>query len=239
MKCLSYNIHHGVGLDEKLSLGRIANLIKDAEATIIGLQEVDRFFGERSQFQDQGLELAKQLDFHFTYGANINEPPLSGHTENRQYGNALLSKYPIVEVENISLPTLDPEPRGVIKALLDVHGVSVCVMNTHLSLDKESQQLQIQRLIELISTAKSPVILMGDFNAEVNNEEIKTLLTQTNLTDCFAGIEQNQTFPADAPTSRIDYIFMKGLQTKQSYVLQGEGSDHLPIVTEINFTKGG
>lgn len=234
---MSYNIHHGVGLDDQLSLERIAHLMKEAEATIIGLQEVDRFFGERSEFQDQSLALANQLGFHFAYGANINEPPINGQTENSQYGNTILSKYPIVKVENISLPTFDEEPRGVLRAVLDVDGAFMHVLNTHLSLKEETQQQQIKRLIELIMEAKDPVILMGDFNADADNGGIKKLLAQTYLTDCLAEIEPNQTYPADAPETRLDYIFTKGVRNKQSYVIQQEGSDHLPIMTEINFNN--
>lgn len=48
---MSYNIHHGVGLDNQLSLERIAGVIRDAGADIVGLQEVDRFYGERSGFR--------------------------------------------------------------------------------------------------------------------------------------------------------------------------------------------
>ncbi len=232
---MSYNIHHGVGLDEKLSLERIANLIKNTGATIIGLQEVDCSFGERSEFQDQSLELAEQLGFYFTYGANIDEPPLEGHSENRQYGNAILSKYPIKEAENISLPTLDEEPRGVIKALLDVHGTPLHVLNTHLSLDKKSQQHQIEKLIELVEGMEGPILMTGDFNAEPNSEEINKLLAHTNFTDCFTEVEENESFPADAPTCRIDYIFAKGIQNNHSFVVHQEGSDHLPIVAEISF----
>ncbi|WP_212974265.1 endonuclease/exonuclease/phosphatase family protein [Bacillus sp. J14TS2] len=234
---MSYNIHHGVGLDEQLSTERIGEVMKMAEATIIGLQEVDRFFGERSKFQDQSLALANQLGFHFAYGANIDEPPVNGQTENSQYGNAILSKYPIVDAENITLPTLDEEPRGVLKAVLDVDGAFMHILNTHLSLNEETRQQQIKKLIELIVDAKDPVILMGDFNADADNEGIKSLLAETHLTDCLGEIEPNQTYPADAPTTRLDYIFTKGIQNKQSYVIQQEGSDHLPIMTEINFNN--
>ncbi|MGG4342090.1 endonuclease/exonuclease/phosphatase family protein [Paenibacillus lautus] len=58
---MSYNIHHGVGLDEQLSLQRIAEVIRDSGAEIVVLQEVDRFYGERSDFQDQAKELAGLL----------------------------------------------------------------------------------------------------------------------------------------------------------------------------------
>lgn len=72
---MSYNIHHGVGIDGQLSLQRIADVIRDSGAEIVGLQEVDRHYGERSDFKDQAKELADLLGYHYAYGANLDLEP--------------------------------------------------------------------------------------------------------------------------------------------------------------------
>jgi len=232
MKIMSFNIHHGRGLDEILSLKRIAEIIREADATVVGLQEVDRHFGERSEFQDQAKELAKLLNFNYVYGPNINVQTTGG--EVKQYGNAILSIYPILESENIPLTRYEEEPRGCLKATIDSNGVHLNVFNTHLSLDAISRMKQIDELIELTSHDRGPSVLMGDFNAEPESEEIKKLLKDTNFTDCFSNIERNESFPADGPNIRIDYIFTSTeLVSFDEKVINRKGSDHLPIVAML------
>jgi len=99
---MSYNIHHGVGLDGELDIARVAKVMKDANADIIGLQEVDRFYGDRSDYQDQIKKLATLLGYHYVYGANLNLAPAEGQVENRQYGTGILSKYPIIDQRTFS-----------------------------------------------------------------------------------------------------------------------------------------
>ncbi len=72
----TYNIHHAEGVDGRLDLPRIANELKKTKADVIGLQEVDRHFGVRSEFVDQAQRLAKRLDMDVVYGANLDLEPL-------------------------------------------------------------------------------------------------------------------------------------------------------------------
>ena len=77
VKVMSYNIHHAVGEDNVLDLERIAKVIEDSGAEIIGLQEVDNHWSERSNFEDQAKWLADRLGMHYTYAANLDRDPLS------------------------------------------------------------------------------------------------------------------------------------------------------------------
>lgn len=78
VKVMSFNIYHGVGLDNVLNLQRTAQVIRDAGAEIVGIQEVDRFWDSRSDFQDQAKELAEILGYHYVYGANLDRSPAEG-----------------------------------------------------------------------------------------------------------------------------------------------------------------
>lgn len=71
----TYNIHHGAGADEVLDLERIARVVKDTGADVVGLQEVDRHWSSRSNFVDQANWLAERLDMHVAYGANLDLEP--------------------------------------------------------------------------------------------------------------------------------------------------------------------
>lgn len=237
---MSYNIHHGVGLDNQLSLERIAGVIRDAGADIVGLQEVDRFYGERSGFQDQAKELAELLGYHYAYGANLDLAPAEGQTENRQYGTAIVSKYPILKSENVWLSSFGKEQRGVLHAVINVRGVHVDVYNTHLGLDVTSRLAQAQEIVDLASASGSegPALLLGDLNAEPASEEVGLLLNSGLFVNSFEGVEDAYTFPVRNPSATIDYILTSpGVSHANQRVIQTEASDHLPIVTEVVFAR--
>ncbi len=69
---LSYNLHHGVGVDGALDLDRVAAVIRDSGADVVALQEVDRHWSARSEFVDQAAVLADKLGMHHAYGANLD-----------------------------------------------------------------------------------------------------------------------------------------------------------------------
>src|SRR3954463_14774566 len=92
---MTFNIHHGKGLDKQINLTRIAEVIKNSSADIIGLNEVDKQFSKRSFHVDQISWLAKQLNFEQAFSPSL----IIDHKNSlnpKQYGNALLSRYPII-----------------------------------------------------------------------------------------------------------------------------------------------
>lgn len=231
---MSYNIQHGEGLDEVVSLSRIAKIIQQAQAGIIGIQEIDKFFDERSAFQNQPQQLADILQFNYTFGANLSYPPGEGQKEEREYGTAIFSRYQILESENIHLTSSDEEQRGILRAKIDVGGTHLYVYNTHLGLDKASRIQQIKEVIELIKERKGPFILMGDFNVEPESEEIKFIENNLAANEVLNSIPNAFTYSSIEPTSQIDYIYTSAeLKYANPQVLQVDGSDHLPILTEV------
>lgn len=236
---MSYNIHHGVGLDEQLSLQRIADVIRNSGAEIVGLQEVDRYYGERSDFQDQAKELAGLLGYHYAYGANLDLEPEEGQTNNRQYGTAIVSKYPILRSENVLLSSFGKEQRGVLHAVVNLKGIHVDVYNTHLGLDVASRTAQAQEIIDLAASAsEGPVLLMGDFNAEPDSSEFQLLLDSGLFVNSFQGIDDAYTFPVINPSATIDYILTSPtVQHSNQRVIHTEASDHLPIAADLSFQR--
>lgn len=235
---MSYNIHHGVGIDGQLSLQRIADVIRNSGAEVIGLQEVDRYYGARSDFKDQAKELAELLDYHYAYGANLDLAPAPGQTENRQYGTAILSKYPILEANNVFLSSFGKEQRGVLHAVVNVKGAPVNVYNTHLGLDTASRTAQVQEIIELASIHEGPSILVGDLNARPYYEEFQLLLQSGLFVNTFEGMEDAYTYPVINPAYTIDYILTSpGAEHTNQRVIHSEASDHLPIAADVTFKR--
>jgi endonuclease/exonuclease/phosphatase family metal-dependent hydrolase len=76
LKTLTFNIHHGAGVDGKLDLERVARTIEASGASVVGLQEVDRYFDARSNWVDQPAWLAARLKMDYVFAANLDWEPL-------------------------------------------------------------------------------------------------------------------------------------------------------------------
>lgn len=234
MKVLSFNIHHAVGIDGALDMERVANTIEGENAEIIGLQEVDNHWSERSRFEDQARWLAERLDMHYTYAANLESDPLNAGEPPRQYGTAILSKYPIIQTKNHPLTKVgNTEQRGLLEADINMKGNHFTVYNTHLALTPEERQLQMNEIITITSDVAGPKVIMGDLNATPESNEMRPFLS--NYHDAFADLNHAYTYyPADGTPKRIDYILTsKEIKTTNAKVISSLASDHLPLTASI------
>ncbi|GHH98921.1 metal-dependent hydrolase [Neobacillus kokaensis] len=233
VKVMSYNIHHGVGEDGVLDLERIAQMIEGANAEIIGLQEVDNHWSSRSDLQDQAKRLADRLGMFYTYAANLDLEPIKPGEPRRQYGTAILSKYPILKSENHPLTKIgNTEQRGLLEAVINVKGNHLHVYNTHLALTSAERHIQIEEIINIAAKSEGPKVILGDLNATPESNEMQLLYS--NYQDTFAGENKANTYPAANPAKRIDYIFCStNLEIKEAKVINTLASDHLPILTEL------
>ncbi|MFB9309813.1 endonuclease/exonuclease/phosphatase family metal-dependent hydrolase [Agromyces hippuratus] len=234
---LTYNIHHAEGTDGVLDLERIADVIRESGADVVGLQEVDRHYSARSQWIDQPAELAELLGYHVVFGANIDKPAPAGSTDRVQYGTAILSRYPIVSSENSRLFTSPgEEPRGLLHAALDVNGVTVDVYSTHLNHRLQSDRMQETADIVEIVGDNDPAIVVGDVNAEPGAPELAVL--DATFTDAWtvAGHGDGFSHPAEDPHARIDNIYVSdSVRPVLARVLmdEPEATDHLPVLSRI------
>lgn len=160
MKFLSYNIHYGLGKDERYDLARIAAEIEHAD--IIALQEVERFW-QRSGMVDQVTEIARLLpDFHWVFGANLDmDASYAGDDgkpvqRRRQFGNMMLSRLPIISSRNHLLPKFGAVnqhtmQRGALETVIDLPAIGpVRVYSTHLCHITAATRLpQVDRLLEI------------------------------------------------------------------------------------------
>jgi endonuclease/exonuclease/phosphatase family metal-dependent hydrolase len=152
VKVITYNIHHGAGVDGVLDLERIAAAIESSDADVVGLQEVDNHWSERSDWVDQAAWLARRLRMHYRYAPNLDLPPLNPGEPNRQYGTAILSKYPIKDFSNTFLPLYPgQEQRGLAVATLKVRGRDLRFANTHLTHNNNAERLdQAKKVVDLL-----------------------------------------------------------------------------------------
>ncbi|WP_169787707.1 endonuclease/exonuclease/phosphatase family protein [Luteipulveratus mongoliensis] len=237
LRALTYNIHHGEGDDGVLDLNRIAQVIDSSGADIVALQEVDRSYGPRSDWADQGGELAIRLGMELAYGPAIDLAPHKGSMQRRQYGVAILSRLPITRSDTVMLPTGPlSEPRAVLRVELDTEGQPLTVLNTHLQWPEADERVaQAAVLVDIIRECAGPIVLLGDLNASPDSEEVTSILEE--LVDTWTGPGLGYTEPSSAPYNRIDYILVRpGTSVHQAAVLTEYvvESDHFPYVAELS-----
>lgn len=253
VKVMSFNIAHGSGMDGVVDLEKTARVIMESEADIIGLQELDRFFSARSSFVDQVDWLSKKLGMYAAFGANLNVETEEQERPIAQYGNAVLSKYPIRYMENHALtqiitPLGNNEPRGLLETVIDINGTYISFFNTHLSLKDEELKVNVSELMEISGKSRFPRIITGDFNAPPKHQEIGRIKRYFN--DVFLKLKKGDayTYPSPyinqdtrevfRPAARIDYIFVDdSFEVEQAAAIETAVSDHLPITAGLVLSK--
>ena len=235
---MTYNIHYG-----DPDLVRIADVICQSGAHIVGLQEVDVHWSERSGFADQAAEVARRCGMQFRYGPIYTLPPLQSGSPPRQFGVALLSRFPIVSATNHPLLRLStqsessrPEPMpGFLQATVDAGGTRVDVFVTHLDFRPEPavRAVQVTEMLAIIGEITRPTILLGDMNATPEHAELAPLFAR--LRDVWEeSTGPGYTYPANVPVRRIDFVLVGGpLTARSATVLDTEASDHRPVIATL------
>jgi alkaline phosphatase D len=198
VRILTYNIHHAEGVDGKSDVQRIANVIRQTGADVVALQEVDKNVG-RSGTIDQPQTLAKLLDMHYAFEGNLE-------LEGSQYGNALLSRFPIKSSVNHLLPnTGGGEQRGVLQVEMELpQSHRLTVLSTHFDHRQDhAQRLASAQMINQMadSILDHPVCLAGDLNAVPTSSVLDQLSSHWNRPS-----QEHFTVPVDQPTQQIDYV---------------------------------
>ena len=257
LRVASYNIHAGAGEDNVFDLDRTAAAIASLDADVVGLEEVDVHWGARSEWRDTLQELGSRLHMQIAFAPIYDLDPLAAGEPRRQYGVALLSRYPIVARENHqitrlstqvpnSVPALAP---GFLEAVVQIRGAKTHVYVTHLDYraDPSVRQLQVSDTRSIL--AQDPPgarqLILGDFNAELTAPELQPLWQSVHDSWADAPVTSGSglTYPAILPTKRIDYVTVSSnILTVAAAVpaddLAGSASDHRPIVATVQMSHG-
>ncbi len=238
LRVMTYNIQSGHG-----SLDGTAAAIRAESPDIVALQEVDVHWGERSGFADEATLLAEKLKMQVRFAPIYRILAERAGDSPREFGVALLSRYPIVRFENrvtTRLSTQVPNPvpapmSGLLDATVDLGGAMVRVFDTHLDYraDPAVRKQQVAEMLDYIGDAASPTILMGDLNAEPDAAELKPLFER--LRDAWTATNgAGKTYPADDPKKRIDYVLVsKHFAIRAATVSTTQASDHRPVIADL------
>ena len=244
LRLLTLNMHKGFSaLGRRFVLHELRDAIRDSGADIVLLQEVLGEHQEHSTRWERWPEtgqyefLADTVWQDFAYGKNAVYP--AGH-----HGNAVLSRYPIIEFENITLPTNKHEDRGALHCALKVPDwpTPLHVICTHLSLFERDRRRQVRAIAEHINSqvpANAPVVLGGDFN-DWRQWAHDHLREAAGLREVFLQHtgKAARSFPVRFPLLRLDRLYIRGLAARAPQALGGTPwtalSDHAPLQTELS-----
>ena len=220
---MTYNIHQGFDLHGRHDLEGIAQAIEDAQPQIVALQEVPRGWVVNGSVDALGW-LAQRLRMHAAWGPAADP----------NWGNAILSRYPIIDVSNRPMPNNDDLrfDRAYIVATIDLGDRQVQVVATHLHhIERESHHRfpQVRALLEHVDWSR-PTILLGDLNAQPHHEELGLLIS--------AGLSTVQppvpTYPSNRPRWQLDYVLTTShFELIDVFAPQTTASDHLPLLATL------
>ena len=237
---LVFNIHAGKDADGRDNIAEVARLVHSTSADIVLLQEVDRGT-KRSGGVDQLQALMDGTEHDGVFGRTLDY-------DGGQYGLAALSDEGFTDSHVVTLPVTpvqtraggSHEPRGALVAVALTPLGRWQALTTHLdaSAGDEYRLQEVEQLVWLLKQRmvwEDPIVVGGDFNATPDSAVVKNLLAfglRDAWTECGQG--DGFTFPASAPTKRIDYLFLsQAVRCTSARVLDSTISDHRPLLVTV------
>jgi endonuclease/exonuclease/phosphatase family metal-dependent hydrolase len=226
LRIATYNVHKCKGLDGRVSIPRIAEVIQCLNADIVALQEV---------FAGQAAKLADELSVHWAMGENRQ---LDGDA----YGNAVLSRHALRSHCNIDVSVPGRENRGCLRTDVFVMNQALHVFNVHLGTAFFERRRQAKHLIDEAvlrsRTLTGPRIVLGDFNEWTRGHVSQTLSSEFQSTDVRVYLKRVRTYPGILPVMHLDHIYYDPELKVEHVALHRTrtsliASDHLPLVADF------
>ena len=224
VRVATYNVHQCVGRDGRRDPKRICAVLEALDADVVTLQELE-------------WDPAEALHLLEDFSRALGYQPIAGPTLLRakgHYGNALLTRLPIVQHELLELTVNGHEPRGAIDVILDTGSRRLRVMATHLGLWPYERRRQMRRLLERLDRAPQvPTVLMGDLNEWfLWGRPLRWLRAR------FGATPAPLTFPSAFPLFALDRIWVRPRDLLADLGVRKDtqarrASDHLPVVAEL------
>jgi endonuclease/exonuclease/phosphatase family metal-dependent hydrolase len=226
LRVATYNVHGHKGTDGKILAERTFEVVRRLNADCVALQE---FVNGPAPTDESLIEhWARTLGMHGAYAPAF-------HRGGEEFGNALLTRWPILEQRAHDVSLQGYRRRVVLEALVAANGVTLQMMSLHLGVSPRERVLQAKRLFELCSVTRGDFhLLLGDFNEWSRFSAVSRRLRQH-----FDGTRQLPTFPSRAPVVGLDRVWvhprgrLRGARVEASPAAR-VASDHLPLVATID-----
>lgn len=223
VRVMTWNIHGAFGRNPRFDLHRVVELIRRWNPDIVALQEVDSrraFAGGENPF-----EFLQQAVGSYGIGAK------SIVTQDGDYGQILITRWPIAAQEIRDISFLEYEPRRAIRADVVTPGGPLIVVATHLGLSVRERRRQAKALLDLAGETSLPTVMVGDFNDWFWPGSVRSVLKRALPVDTNC-----RTFPSTFPLLRLDRIFVRPRGALLRSFVDREAraiSDHLPVIADI------
>jgi endonuclease/exonuclease/phosphatase family metal-dependent hydrolase len=235
---MTYNIRHAnppsKTRDSTIDLRAIAKVINQEKPDLVALQEVDVNNSRAGMNLNEARALATltRMYYYFTPAMDYR---------GGEYGDAVLSRFPILDSFSFHLPKIDGTKKEEMRSLCMIKiriprlGETLFA-STHLGLSEPTRLLQAYKLNAIIGTFSLPVIIGGDFNATPESSPIRimdSLMTRSCTSNC------DLTIPAKHPRTKIDYILYRPADKfrviREKTIAETYASDHLPVLAIFTF----
>ncbi len=231
---MTYNICSGHNLRREQDIGFAAAVIRQVQPDFCGVNEV-RAFTKDAPY-DQADALGRLAGYYPVFGRSID-------VAGGRYGNAFLTRRPLLEREVIDIPdrfaegAKRVEHRTLLRCVIALDGAPVTVFSTHFGLTDMEKQSAVETALAAAARETNPVILMGDLNMQPDDAILRPLLGA--LRDTAEGRAEPLTFPSDTPSVKIDYILHSdGFTTLSLRSPDTQNSDHRPLIAELACALG-
>jgi len=227
LKVVSYNIEYALKISKAIDLLKHYEELKDAD--VILLQEMDA----------EGVEkIAQALEYNYVYYPAVIHP-----IHGKDFGNAVLSKWSIIDDEKIILPNLSTRSRQriAVGATLQIEDKLVKVFSLHMGIfvKPSERKKRVRTILETVAPSIDYCIVGGDFNTftKKDHKEIQEAFTKSNFEFATEGIGwTNRHWYLFFNKPALDHIYTKGMHVASAgKIMDRTASDHLPIWTELSF----
>ena len=236
LRVVTWNIHKGIGTDRRYQLERIVHVLRELDADVVCLQEVDQGV-RRSNFDCQATRLSKELGYeHAALGLNVK-------VQRGAYGNLTLSRYPLEDVHNVDL-TIPPKKRrsGLVTRVRHGPKEGWLLANVHLGLLHLERRVQVRRLLQHLfegARERQPLVIAGDWN-EWGRGLVRSVMKEWrfHIARSDQRPRDHRTWPSRRPVVALDKILYRDPVRCHHVVcvldeVTRVASDHLPLMVEL------
>ena len=229
LTAMTYNICSGRNMQRERNIDFAASVIREVQPDFVTINEVRV---NTSDVQvNQADELGRLAGYYPVFGKSIDI--LGG-----EYGNAFLTRWPLVEWKVVQIPDRRSEEkasyehRTVLRCVIEKNGKRLTVLGSHFGLAKVEHDSAVETVMGILEKEENPVILMGDFNMTPDNPKLQPVFAAMHDTANYT--DDIKTFSSEDPKIKIDYIlYTDPLKADSLRTIDTQNSDHRPLVAEF------